>query len=100
MQEDADEAEDHDVRAAAVLRERARRLYLRARDYGLRGLDMAHGGLAQGLRADRDRALRAVSADDVPLLYWTAASWGAAIATKKDDAGLLADLPLVEALIR
>jgi predicted anti-sigma-YlaC factor YlaD len=100
VQQDADEAEDRDVRAAAELRERARRLYLRARDYGLRGLDGAHEGLARELRADRDRALGAVSRQDVPLLYWTAASWGAAIAIKKDDADLLADLPLVGALIQ
>src|SRR5258705_2758174 len=37
VQEEADEAEDDDLAAAAALRERARKLYLRARDYGLRG---------------------------------------------------------------
>jgi len=44
VQQDADEAEDHDLQAAAALHDRARRLYLRARDYGLRGLDAAHEG--------------------------------------------------------
>ena len=100
VQEDADEAEDRDLREAAALRERARRLYLRARDYGLRGLDVAHEGFSRGLRADRSAALGTVSKEDVALLYWTAASWGAAIATKKDDPDLMADLPIVEALIR
>jgi predicted anti-sigma-YlaC factor YlaD len=100
VQEDADESEDRDVRAAAALRDRGRRLYLRARDYGLRGLDVAHEGFSRALRSDRKTALAEASREDVPLLYWTAASWGAAIAMKKDDPELMGDLPIVEALIK
>ena len=37
--------------------------------------------------------------DDVPLLYWTAAAWVAAIAADKTDAYLIGDLPKVEALL-
>src|SRR5512137_791915 len=40
VQEDADEMEDKDLAAAEELRGRARRLYLRAHNYGLRGLDV------------------------------------------------------------
>ncbi len=36
---------------------------------------------------------------DVPLLYWTAASWGAAISVSKDNPDLVADQGIVEALI-
>jgi len=36
---------------------------------------------------------------DVPLLYWAAASWGAAISVSKDAPGLIADQPIVEALV-
>ena len=100
VEQDADEAQDHDVAAAAALRGRARRLLLRARDYGLRGLETEHDGFARRLHADRTAALRDVSTDDVPFLYWTAAAWGAAVAAGKDDPDLLADLPLVEGLIR
>jgi predicted anti-sigma-YlaC factor YlaD len=100
VQEDADESEDRDLREAAALRERARRLYLRGRDYGLRGLDAAHEGFARALRTDRSATLGDASREDVPLLYWTAASWGAAIATKKDDPELMGDLPIVEALLK
>jgi hypothetical protein len=35
----------------------------------------------------------------VPLLYWTAASWGLAISLSKDVPDLVADQPQVEALI-
>src|SRR5262245_47042445 len=44
IQQDADEMEDKDFAAAEELRSRARRLYLRARNYGLRGLEVRHRG--------------------------------------------------------
>src|SRR3984957_6959971 len=40
----ADELEAHNVDGAYVERERARKLYVRARDYGLRGLSVAYPG--------------------------------------------------------
>jgi predicted anti-sigma-YlaC factor YlaD len=78
---------------------RARRLYLRARDYGLRALDVAHPGFAAQLGRDPRSAAATTKASDVPALYWTAVSWAAAISLSKDDARLIADLPKVEAMI-
>jgi len=94
----ADALEARDVAAAYAERDRARRLYLRARDYGLRGLDVAHPGLAARLAADPRATVAALAPRDVPLMYWTAAAWGAAIALGKDDAFLVAGLPSVRAL--
>jgi predicted anti-sigma-YlaC factor YlaD len=99
VQQDADELEEKDVAAAEEMRVRARRLYLRARNYGLRGLEVNHRGFETALRADPKKAVRAVTAKDVPLLYWTAVSWAAAISVSKDDPDLIVDLPKVEALI-
>ena len=99
VQQDADELAEKDFAASRALRDRARRLYLRARDYGLRGLDTTHPGFTQKLRSDPAAAVRTAGVDDVPLLYWTAAAWGAAIALSKDNADLIADQALVEALI-
>lgn len=99
VQQDADELAEKDFAAALALRHRARRLYLRARDYGLRGLEVTHAGFRQQLRADPRRAVRAAIPADVPLLHWTAAAWGAAIALAKDDPDLLADQPILEALL-
>jgi predicted anti-sigma-YlaC factor YlaD len=96
----ADELEDADVRAAYAQRERARRLYLRARNYGLRGLEAAHPGVAKALRTDPAAALAQTTAEDVPTLYWTGVAWAAAISLSKDDAFLIADLPIAEALVR
>ncbi|MDO8539227.1 MAG: TRAP transporter TatT component family protein [Opitutaceae bacterium] len=99
LEQDADLMADQDFAGATQLRTRARRLYLRARDHGLRGLDSAHEGLSGRLRADPKMAMRAAVADDVPLLFWTAAAWGAAITLSKDNAELIADQVRVEALI-
>jgi hypothetical protein len=45
-------------------------------------------------------ALARTTRDDVPLLYWTALAWGAAIALSKDDPAIIAGLPAVDALVR
>jgi predicted anti-sigma-YlaC factor YlaD len=99
VQQKADELEDHDLDAATAQWDRARRLYLRARDYGLRGLNLSHENLAEALRKDPLSAVAVAEVDDVHLLYWTAVSWSAAIAVSKDDPDLIGDLPVAEAMI-
>ena len=99
IQQDADEIEPQDLSAAIALKGRARRLYLRARNYGLRGLETAHPGFEAALRAGPESAVAAARAADVPLLYWTAASWASAITLSKDTPDLVAEQPIVEALI-
>lgn len=98
-QQDADEVENEDLSRALELRGYARRLYLRARDYGLRGLERSHRGFRDELFLDPEGAVERLVVKDVPLIYWTAASWGAAISLSKDDPHLIADLPQMESLI-
>lgn len=99
VQQEADELEDADWEASCRLRTRARRLYLRARNYGLRGLEEKHAGFEKALRDAPHEAVLTARRDAVPLLYWTAASWAAAISLSKNDPDLVADLPFVEALL-
>ena len=99
VQVPAEEIEDQDLAKADFLRMRARHLYLRARNYGLRGLEVNHRGFATELRQDARAAVSKAEVKDVPLLYWTAASWGAAISVSKDNPEMIADQPIVEALI-
>lgn len=99
IQQPADEIEDTELAKAASLRARARRLYLRARDYGLRGLEAKHRGFSETIRKDPKVAVRSAGKADVPLVYWSAASWGSAISLSKDDPDMIADQPIVEALI-
>ena len=99
VQEDADEMEDKDLAAAEEMRGRARRLYLRARNYGLRGLEVRHKGFEKALRADPKQAVRVATVKDVPLLYWTALSWAGAVSLSKDNPDLIAEMPMVEAMM-
>ncbi len=95
---DAALIEHEDFERSEALKARARRMYLRARDYCLRHLELGYRGLGARLRADPVRAVRVVRREDVAGLYWTAASWGAAIALGLDRPDLIADLPVVRAL--
>jgi predicted anti-sigma-YlaC factor YlaD len=102
VQQDADAADlDGRTAEAKALRARARKLYLRARDYGLQGLELRRPGLPARLRSLKQlgAALAAADKDDVPLLYWTAASWALAIASAKDRMDLVAELPAPEAMM-
>ena len=97
VQMPAEEGEERDVRASYEQYARARRLYLRARDYGLRGLRLERS--ADALATDPVKALAATTREDVPLLYWTGVAWAAAISLSKDSPAVIAGLPAVDALI-
>jgi len=99
VQQDADEIEAKDYAAAEAMRARAKRLYLRARGYGLRGLEAAHPGFTNALSANPRKAVAQMKKSDVPQLYWTAAAWGAAIGVSKDDPERIAEIPQMEAII-
>ena len=69
IQNDADRLDATDLSQARDLRARAHKLYLRGRDYALRGLDVAHAGFKARLSSKRDAALATMTKDDVPFLY-------------------------------
>ena len=96
----ADEAASESLERSKELRARAGRLYLRAHAYGLRGLELHYPGIGAALDREPAEVLARVRKQDVPLLYWTAASLGLAIATSKDQPEMIAQLPAVEAMIR
>jgi len=96
---EADRVEDRSFRRSVEIKRRARNLYLRARDYGLRGLEVAHPGFAGAVRAST-QAASVLGPEDVELAYWTGVTWCAAAALSKDDPGLVSELPQGEALVR
>jgi len=101
VQSEADYAEARDLAAAIAMRARAGRLYRRALEYGMRGLEVDHPGFREALRRNPGEAVAAVrSKTEIPLLYWTAMAWGAAISLAKEDPELAAGLPSTEALVR
>ncbi len=99
VQPEADKIESMDFEAAEATRNRARKLYLRARDYGLRSLEVRHKGISKLLLTDPAGAVAMADSEDVPNLYWTAAAWGAAISLGLDRPELIADMPSLEAMI-
>src|SRR5580658_10623269 len=66
----AEEAREESVDRADALRERARKLYLRANKYAMRGLESRYPGFGAALDNDAATALKRVRKPDVPLLYW------------------------------
>jgi len=102
IQADADELDSTNAKKAAELRHRAKRMYVRARDYGLQGLQISRGITLEDLRKGDDArgaALAKATKDDVPLLYWTLVPWAAAIAAEKRDLALVGDLPIIAAIL-
>ena len=100
LQQDADFLEADDLAAATALRDRARKMYRRALDYGLRGIEVDAPDFRNQLDKDPQAAVRKLQKNHVPLMYWAAIAWGAAISISKDDPELSADQHLVEALMR
>ena len=99
VQVDAEIIEFDDYESALELRVRARQMYLRARDYCLRSLEVEHPNVRARLIAAPDDALREMEEAEIAVLYWTGASWGGAIALGLDQPALVADLPVVRALM-
>jgi hypothetical protein len=99
VQAEGDLLVSSDYPRATRLHERALKLYLRARGYGLRGLEKRCRGISEELQLDPVKAAARIQKRDLPMLYWTAASWGSAISLGKDRPELLADLPAIRALM-
>src|SRR6188768_1483014 len=80
------------------LNARALKLYLRAKGYCERAMEVRFPGVMQKLPADPVAALAKAEKKDVPLLYWMSASWGSAIALGVDRPELVIDMPTVRAI--
>lgn len=99
IQCEADYIADNDYTKAREMRIRAKKLYQRALEYGLRGLDTRHDHFSQMIMTDPKAAVAKTNKDDLDLLYWTGVSWMAAISIGKDDPELVSDIPQAEAMI-
>ena len=98
IQPKAQELEYKDYSEYTRQQERALRMYLRARDYCMRALEQRFPKIRVALLRDPKTALAATKKSDVPLLYWSAASWGAAISLGIGRADLAGDLHVVRGL--
>ncbi|MBD3314480.1 MAG: hypothetical protein GF344_01725 [Chitinivibrionales bacterium] len=72
---------------------RAKKLYLRGRDYLLRACEVRYPGFRDLLDGRQtDKALAMTEERDTTMLYWTAASWMGAFTTDKFDMKLAVDM--------
>jgi len=96
---DAEALQRDDYDRSRVLNDRAFKLAERGRSFCWRGLEVKFRGIGELLRKDPTRALTRTKKEHVELLYWSAASLGAAIsAGGLDHPELLIDWPVVRAL--
>jgi predicted anti-sigma-YlaC factor YlaD len=98
VQLDAEAIESTNYEESERLKARARRLYLRGRDYCMRRVELKRPGLRAALATDPATALGTVKYD-VDEIYWLGASWGSAIAVGVDQPDLVADFPVVRTLM-
>jgi len=81
--------------------ERARVLYLRGRDFGLRRLK-ENSAFNAGFTGDLDAfrgALEELPHEYLPAVFWTAMGWGSYINMTLTDPNALADIPRVETMM-
>ncbi|MFA6455268.1 MAG: TRAP transporter TatT component family protein [Bacteroidota bacterium] len=81
--------------------ERAKVLYARARDYGLRSLKK-NKQFAKAFDEDQavfKKSLDQFGKEDVPMIFWTANAWGNLINVSISDPAVLGDLPKVNAMM-
>ncbi len=97
VQEDSDELDDTDRVRASALRARAAKLYIRARNYGLRGLEVRHKDFIARIKQNPKEAVKELKKPEVEMMYWTTLSWAAALATSRDFT-MLPEIPRFEAL--
>ncbi len=98
----AEQTATEDLDRARYLRDRARKLYLRAYDYAIRGLEVNVPGIAEALHDRPGEALERIGsedADEVTFLYWAASALGLAVSVSKDDPAMLARLAEVQAIL-
>jgi hypothetical protein len=99
VQQEAEMGASGDLARQREMNQRARRLFLRALEYGMRGLEVSHSGFRDELTRSAKNAVRVVKRKEVPLLYWSAAALGLAISSSRSDAEMIARLPEVDALL-
>jgi hypothetical protein len=87
---------------SAALRDRAIRMYTRARRFCTRELGTRHAALRDALEREPARALpllESATRADVPALFWTAAAWAGELSLAPNQVLRIGELAIVRALL-
>jgi hypothetical protein len=76
-------------------KKRTIRLLNRSNGYCWKGLEAKHEGFGEAWKKDHAAALKMLEKEDVPLVYWTAATLALRISLQKDQPALVAQLSWV-----
>jgi hypothetical protein len=99
LQVDAELAPPQEAARAEELRGRARAMYVRARDYCWRTLELRHPGLRAAVARDPRAAVAGLQAVDVPAMYWLVASWGGELGLAANQLLRLPDLVAIRVIL-
>jgi predicted anti-sigma-YlaC factor YlaD len=101
VQAPSDQLPPGQVDEQRAMRQRAKKLFLRARGYVLQGLEARRPGFRGALEAKGAvAALRLVRREDADYLYWTGASWMAAFSADPFDFAQIVTIPRAVALLQ
>jgi predicted anti-sigma-YlaC factor YlaD len=100
----ADMLPDVEYRKQEEMLERAKKLYLRGRDYIFRAIEVRHPGFMELVETENSGLLESalfkeMTKEDVPYLYWCSAGWFAAISVDFFDLDLSVGLSKASALM-
>jgi len=96
----ADELSVDRVDDQLAMHNRARKLFLRARDYALKGLEVRRHGFRAALETKGpEAALKLARPEDIDYLYWAGAAWLGAFSAEPFDFSLIVTLPRATALL-
>jgi len=88
------------VEEQRAMRQRAKKLFLRARDYVLQGLEVRRPGFTAALTRDGPAAaLRIAAKEDADYLYWAAVAWMGAFGADPFDFAQIVAVPRAVALL-
>jgi predicted anti-sigma-YlaC factor YlaD len=100
VQSPADQMTEDQLDLQRMEKQRAKKLYLRGRDYLLSALDEYHPGFtAFIIKGLVDSALAMTNDKDTSNLYWTGMAWMGALTVDKEDIGLMVTMPKAVAFI-
>ncbi|RMF86372.1 MAG: hypothetical protein D6736_15240 [Nitrospinota bacterium] len=103
VEEEMEQKRGVDETQARWQQERAKRLYLRARDYGWRALrliDPSFPPIPQASLEQLQAAVAGLDKEAVPALFWTAYAWANWINLERSSLAALAQLPKAEVMMR
>jgi predicted anti-sigma-YlaC factor YlaD len=101
IQAPSDELPSSKADEQRAMRDRAKRLFLRARAYILRGLEIRRPGFGAAFeKGNMDAALKLTRPEDADYLYWAGAAWMAAFSADPFDFAQIITLPRAVALLK